>query len=439
MPALLGGVQATGDGEQRREPCQGHERGYDQGSRRARSLECDAAHENGRADHHKDHAPGQRAHPEGHRAGQKDQEPQQRAAGLAESSHGLISMAWKERMLLDPDSRDPRSARRDLLTLVSGQVSHNLDLGALVDRLGTPACVLRGKVNGFLRLADQLITLLGKDQSLSHQNVLGARAVGVKASLGWSSPGEHLAIDGKLTWQDLRNQSDEGVFGELAGERVPHRPWLMANGSARLRLQSLATAGDELVFTWVARYVHELFRSWESAGAQGHQADRPSAAHPYRGSVVSGAAPCARRHLDHRNARPHQRPYLRPPRRAATGPCGLCQDDRRISKCCSGLDSGKVGGREIRAPLAAGETMPHAAMRGYARKTHQGAADVPVFGEKYLCPGFRPCRMIFPLCLLDNGQDRLVTAYLSFIPRDQSAPGTHLIRDGLRALTAMSC
>lgn len=43
----------------------------------------------------------------------------------------------------------------------------------------------------------------------------------MEASLGWSSPGDHLALNGNITWQDLRNLSYEGGFGELVGDRIP--------------------------------------------------------------------------------------------------------------------------------------------------------------------------------------------------------------------------
>lgn len=146
------------------------------------------------------------------------------------------------------------------------ETSHNANLGFTVDAKRTPGGDFRGTVNGFLRDADQLIVLLGNDRVQSYQNVFSARSMGVEGALGWTSPGEYLWLDGNVTYQDFRNTSEEGTFGDFAGDRIPNRPYLFANGTARLQFGGVVAPRDELSFTWNTRYVHEYFRGWESVG-----------------------------------------------------------------------------------------------------------------------------------------------------------------------------
>ena len=145
------------------------------------------------------------------------------------------------------------------------ETSHNVNLGFTIDARDTATGAWRLDVNGFLRMADQLIVLLGNDRVSTNQNVAEAQSLGIEAAAGWTSPGEYVTLDGNVTYQDFRNTSDEGTFGRYAGDRMPNRPWLFANGSARVQLEAVAPR-DAIALTWNARYVHEFFRGWESLG-----------------------------------------------------------------------------------------------------------------------------------------------------------------------------
>jgi vitamin B12 transporter len=142
--------------------------------------------------------------------------------------------------------------------------SHNFNLGLSVDVRDISSGSYRTEVTGFLREAEQLIVLLGNARFLSYQNVFGARSVGVEAAAGWTAPGDHLALDGNVTYLDFRNTSTEGTFGAFADDRIPNRPYLFATGTADLRFADVAAANDEISLAWSTRYVHEFFRSWES-------------------------------------------------------------------------------------------------------------------------------------------------------------------------------
>ena len=146
--------------------------------------------------------------------------------------------------------------------------SHNLNLGLAVDAPSTPAGQVRASTTGFVRQADQLIVLLGNERDQSNQNVYGARSVGVEAAAEWTSPGEYLALDGTVTYQDFRNDSSAGAFGSFDGDRIPNRPYLFAHGAARIQLRDIVWQEDEIAATWSSRYVHDYYRGWESVGRE---------------------------------------------------------------------------------------------------------------------------------------------------------------------------
>jgi outer membrane cobalamin receptor len=146
------------------------------------------------------------------------------------------------------------------------ETSHNANVELELRDLDTGLGRLRGSVGGFARLADQLIVLLGNDSMFTYDNVYTARSLGVEAAAGWTVPGGWLSVDANATWQDFRNASSEGAFGDYAGDRIPNRPWLFANLTARLRHTSLLRPGDEASLSATSRYVHGFFRAWESQG-----------------------------------------------------------------------------------------------------------------------------------------------------------------------------
>jgi vitamin B12 transporter len=128
------------------------------------------------------------------------------------------------------------------------------------------AGAFRAEVLGFLREADDLIVLLSDDMFQIYQNVYAARSIGVEASSSWSAPREWLTLEANGTFQSFRNTSNEGSFVEFRGDRIPNRPWLFANVTARLKAMDAFSAGDELSLSAYARYVHSFFRGWESLG-----------------------------------------------------------------------------------------------------------------------------------------------------------------------------
>lgn len=153
---------------------------------------------------------------------------------------------------------------------LSPERSHNTNL-----RLSAGGQTAAGELTAgaawTMRWADDLIVLLGSDRSYTYQNVYAARSRGVEGELGWVSVGEWVSVSGNGTWLDLRNTSSEGTFADFAGDRIPNRPWLFANGNLRLGASDVASGGDRLTLDWYTRYVHSFYRGWESVGLTAFQ------------------------------------------------------------------------------------------------------------------------------------------------------------------------
>lgn len=145
--------------------------------------------------------------------------------------------------------------------------SHNANVSVSLDVPLARAGRLVGEVDGFERVADHLIVLLGNLQDFSYVNVYSARTLGVEGQLRWSSPGEWLALQGSWTYQDSRNTSANGDYAAYRGDRLPNTPWLFASGSARSQVRSLFHFDDALALTYYVHWVHAFYRDWSSVGA----------------------------------------------------------------------------------------------------------------------------------------------------------------------------
>ena len=146
------------------------------------------------------------------------------------------------------------------------EVSHNVNVGPRLELRDPGSGEWTLDVNGFLRDSDRLVVLLSNDRFSTYQNVYRARALGIENAGTWTSPGRYVALDGTLTWQDVRNASDEGTFGSFEGDRIPNRPYLFGSWGARLRFPGPPSAADVVEPFYSGRYVHGFYRGWESQG-----------------------------------------------------------------------------------------------------------------------------------------------------------------------------
>ena len=144
--------------------------------------------------------------------------------------------------------------------------SHNANLELAFRKTGSKGASTTVDLNGFIRSADQLITILGDGQFFSFQNVFGATSLGTEIALRWSSAHRRFQFNLNGTWQEFRNTSNEGAFGDFKGDRIPNRPYLFANGSLRYLFPRIFQQNDEVSIYTNSRYVHEFLRTWESVG-----------------------------------------------------------------------------------------------------------------------------------------------------------------------------
>jgi vitamin B12 transporter len=146
------------------------------------------------------------------------------------------------------------------------EVSHNANVGPRVEWRDDLTGEWTLDINGFLRESDRLMVLLGNDRVQSYQNVYKARSLGVESAATWASPGRFVGVDGTLTWQDVRNASSSGTFGDFNGDRIPNRPYLFASWGAHLRFADMPGPEDTIEPFYAGRYVQGFYRGWESQG-----------------------------------------------------------------------------------------------------------------------------------------------------------------------------
>jgi len=142
----------------------------------------------------------------------------------------------------------------------------NIALDVKTGALG-PARVTGG-ASGFARYVDNQIFLLSEGTgSFTYQNVLRSTTYGVEAHAQTSLFDGRLLVDGNVTYQDVRNGADTGPFARYQGDRIPHQPYLFANGGVAARLRDCFDAHDLVSFGGDVRYVNAFLLGWQSVGA----------------------------------------------------------------------------------------------------------------------------------------------------------------------------
>jgi vitamin B12 transporter len=151
--------------------------------------------------------------------------------------------------------------------LVRPEYSHNANAGISFETRRTKLGNFSIEGDWFLRNISNLIVGLAESLgTIQYQNVEGAKIWGVEGAVKWISPGNWLVLDANATWQDARNVSTQGPFQEFDGQRIPNRPWLFANWSARFQWRKVLTSDDGISPFYNGRIVNEFFRNWESVG-----------------------------------------------------------------------------------------------------------------------------------------------------------------------------
>jgi len=155
------------------------------------------------------------------------------------------------------------------------ELSHNGNVGIHAEVHAQRVGEFTLDANGFWRNVDNLIMLQGLLRQ-KYVNVRAARVLGTDAALNWISPGRYVTLNAVMTWQDVRNTSRKGDFGQFVDERVPSQPWLFGNWGARLSVPHVIVERDRVEPFYIGRYVHPFNRSWDNYGDSRYKIRMPT-------------------------------------------------------------------------------------------------------------------------------------------------------------------
>lgn len=145
------------------------------------------------------------------------------------------------------------------------ETSHNGNLGLFFETPPRAELVFRVGLRGALRQARDLLILSGNGTDYTYDNVVDARALGVSVDGSMGTASELLRVDGRFSYQDLRNESTQGTFALFRGDRIPNVPFLRAFGALTSKIPLPIHEGDCLELRYAASFTGGFFRGWESA------------------------------------------------------------------------------------------------------------------------------------------------------------------------------
>ncbi len=143
---------------------------------------------------------------------------------------------------------------------------HNANVGLRLRPWATWLGTFKSELNAFMRDTDQLIQLATVFEFLQYQNVRAARSIGVESSVGWTSPGRYVSVDGSITYMDFRNTSTSGEDAAFNGDRIPNTPYFFGSTTLRFLFSEIFMDQDQIELAWTSRFVEEFFLSTESIG-----------------------------------------------------------------------------------------------------------------------------------------------------------------------------
>jgi vitamin B12 transporter len=161
--------------------------------------------------------------------------------------------------------------------LLRPEYSHNVNAGMTFETRRTRFGNFTVEGDFFMRNVSNLIVLLAESiGTLQARNVEGSKTWGLEGAFKWISPGNWVVLDANGTWLDPRNVSTQGPFQKYDGQRIPNRPWLFANWSARFQWRKLLTSDDGISPYYNGRYIHTFFRNWEDEGDKDYKITIPT-------------------------------------------------------------------------------------------------------------------------------------------------------------------
>ncbi|WP_131701521.1 TonB-dependent receptor [Flavobacterium sp. ABG] len=144
--------------------------------------------------------------------------------------------------------------------------SHNVNFELFLQNKENSSSKWLVQTNVFLRkISDHILFVPSLDRDNSYKNVFAATSTGLEVSGKWTSKNDKLTFQINSTYQHFYNDSDEGSYAAYKGDRVPNLPYLFANAATSYSFNRVLDKEDKLSLFLDSRYVHEFYRSWESA------------------------------------------------------------------------------------------------------------------------------------------------------------------------------
>lgn len=165
---------------------------------------------------------------------------------------------------------EPEEAFGDLMIIrpspnIVPETSDNLNLNFLYN-----SEKFNGEVSGFYRNVQNIIYLRPALTSAMYQNLLKSRAAGVEAAFV-CYPLKAVAVNGNITYQDMRNRSyiaGGGINNDrYKNARLPNIPYLFANGGV-MYTTAFGKNKTSMQIWYNIAYTHEYFLYWEVDGAR---------------------------------------------------------------------------------------------------------------------------------------------------------------------------
>lgn len=148
--------------------------------------------------------------------------------------------------------------------------SHNVNVGAFGTISVSPLSSLYYEVGGFYRITEDYIHLSinEADGTAQYENLKDVTTRGIEGEVRFRYA-DWLVCSANASYQescDMERYLDSGNLSATYRNRVPNRPWLLANAELTLTKGDLLWKSTRLRFNYNYQYVHWFYLTWEGYG-----------------------------------------------------------------------------------------------------------------------------------------------------------------------------
>lgn len=148
--------------------------------------------------------------------------------------------------------------------------SHNINAGLFGTMRFSPVSSLYYEVGGFYRITEDYIHLSinEADGTAQYENLKDVTTRGVEGEVRFRYA-DWLTCSANASYQESRDMErylDSGNQSATYRNRVPNKPWLLANAELTLTKKDLLWKSTKLRFNYSYQYVHWFYLTWEGYG-----------------------------------------------------------------------------------------------------------------------------------------------------------------------------